>query len=75
VFTRAPHWSYPEILEINSRIKYYEIKQLQHLGRMSRTYFLNYAQTKNPEAEETNKDAHIKGGENSIEFNCYNLKS
>jgi hypothetical protein len=31
---------------------------------MRSTDFLNYAQTTNPEAEETIKDAHIKAGEN-----------
>jgi hypothetical protein len=35
--------------------------------------FLNYSQTTNPESEGT-KDANVKEGENSFEFNSNNFK-
>lgn len=60
-------WQELQTSDINSRIKNYETKQL-HLGRMSSSDFLNCAQTTNPEAQKTIKDAHIKAGENIIKF-------
>jgi hypothetical protein len=55
-------------LSTNSRIQESQIVQLQHLGKINNTDFLNYAQTTNPEAEQTIKDAHIKAEEKIIKF-------
>lgn len=56
-------WQELQTSDINSRIKNYQTKQLQHLGRMSSLDFLNCAQTTNPETQKTIKDAHIKARE------------
>lgn len=48
-----------QIADTYSRIKEYQIKLSQNLGRMERVDVLSDSQTTNPEVEET-KDAHAK---------------
>jgi hypothetical protein len=61
-------WEELQTADINSRIRDYQIKCLQHLEEWSKIYFPNNSQTTNSEAEETN-DTHVKYRDISFEFN------
>jgi hypothetical protein len=54
-----------QIVDINSRIKCYQIKWQQHLQKWSKLDFLNYFQITNPEAEE-GQDVQVTAEENSF---------
>jgi hypothetical protein len=62
------------IIDVNSRIKDYQIKWLQHLERMEQKTIPKLLLNYKPRVEET-RDVHVEDGENSFKmFIGFNFK-